>query len=65
MTNQRDELHNKIWQIAESVRGDTSLALWESKDYLLTLLFYKYISDIVNSYTTKRLLEDKEEEKLY
>lgn len=63
MSNQREELHNKIWQIAESIRGDTSLALWESKDYLLTLLFYKFISDKMNKGATELIKEQAEEAK--
>lgn len=40
---QRAELHNRIWQIANEVRG--SIDGWDFKNYVLGCLFYRYISE--------------------
>lgn len=41
--NQKKELHNKLWKMANSLRG--SMDANEFKDYILGLLFYRYISE--------------------
>lgn len=45
MTNmqQRAELHRRIWQIANDVRG--SVDGWDFKHYVLGALFYRFISE--------------------
>lgn len=45
MTNmqQRAELHRRIWQIANDVRG--SVDGWDFKQYVLGALFYRFISE--------------------
>ena len=40
---QRDELHRRIWQIANDVRG--AIDGWDFKQYVLGALFYRFISD--------------------
>ncbi len=45
---QRDDLHNKIWKIADSVRG--SIDGWEFKQYVLGTLFYRFISEHFSNY---------------
>ena len=40
---QRDELHRRIWQIANDVRG--SVDGWDFKQYVLGTLFYRFISE--------------------
>lgn len=40
---QRKELHQKIWSIADDVRG--SIDGWDFKQYVLDTLFYRFISD--------------------
>jgi len=40
---QREELHKKIWQIANEVRG--AVDGWDFKQYVLGTLFYRYISE--------------------
>ena len=40
---QRNELHKTIWSIADDLRG--SVDGWDFKSYILTTLFYRYISE--------------------
>ncbi len=40
---QRDTLHRQIWQIANDVRG--SVDGWDFKQYVLSTLFYRFISE--------------------
>lgn len=40
---QRDELHKAIWKIANDLRG--SIDGWDFKNYVLGILFYRYISE--------------------
>lgn len=40
---QRDELHRRIWQIANDVRG--SVDGWDFKQFVLGTLFYRFISE--------------------
>jgi type I restriction enzyme M protein len=43
----RDEIFNKIWQACDTFRGVIDPAQY--KDYILTMLFVKYLSDICKS----------------
>ncbi len=45
---QRDELHRKIWQIANDVRG--AVDGWDFKQFVLGALFYRFISENFASY---------------
>ena len=40
---QRAELHRKIWSIADNVRG--AVDVWDFKQYILGILFYRFISE--------------------
>lgn len=40
---QRQELHRKIWAIADNVRG--AVDGWDFKQYILGILFYRFISE--------------------
>lgn len=42
-TAQRAELHRKIWAIADNVRG--AVDGWDFKQYILGILFYRFISE--------------------
>ena len=42
-TTQRAELHRKIWAIADNVRG--AVDGWDFKQYILGILFYRFISE--------------------
>lgn len=47
-SQQRAELHRKIWQIADEVRG--SVDGWDFKQYILGALFYRFISENFTKY---------------
>ena len=48
---QRAELHRKIWDIANSVRG--AVDGWDFKQYVLGILFYRFISENITDYFNK------------
>ena len=45
---ERAELHRTIWNIANDLRG--SVDGWDFKQYVLGILFYRYISENLASY---------------
>ena len=45
---QRQELQNKIWKIANDVRG--SVDGWDFKQFVLGALFYRFISENFTNY---------------
>jgi len=45
---ERAELHRAIWQIANDLRG--SVDGWDFKQYVLGMLFYRFISENLTSY---------------
>ncbi|KAB2922377.1 MAG: type I restriction-modification system subunit M [Bacteroidetes bacterium] len=45
---ERAELHRTIWQIANDLRG--SVDGWDFKQYVLGMLFYRFISENLTSY---------------
>ncbi|MDY5773882.1 MAG: type I restriction-modification system subunit M [Bacteroidaceae bacterium] len=47
-TKQREELHKTIWKIANDLRG--SIDGWDFKNYVLGILFYRYISENFANY---------------
>ena len=47
-TAQRQELQNKIWKIANDVRG--SVDGWDFKQFVLGTLFYRFISENFTKY---------------
>ena len=48
---ERDELHKTIWKIANELRG--SVDGWDFKQYVLGLLFYRFISENIENYVNK------------
>lgn len=48
MEKEREELHKTIWKIANELRG--SVDGWDFKQYVLGLLFYRFISENIESY---------------
>lgn len=48
---ERDELHRAIWNMANDLRG--SVDGWDFKQYVLGMLFYRYISENLASYIDK------------
>lgn len=47
-TQQREELQNKIWKIANEVRG--AVDGWDFKQFVLSTLFYRFISENFANY---------------
>ncbi|MDD7766586.1 MULTISPECIES: type I restriction-modification system subunit M [Anaerococcus] len=47
-TIQRSELHRKIWAIADDVRG--AVDGWDFKQYILGILFYRFISENITEF---------------
>jgi type I restriction enzyme M protein len=45
---ERAELHKSIWQIANQLRG--SVDGWDFKQYILGMLFYRFISENLTKY---------------
>ena len=48
---ERAELHRTIWSIANDLRG--SVDGWDFKQYVLGMLFYRYISENLTTYINK------------
>lgn len=46
--NEREELHKAIWSIADDLRG--SVDGWDFKQYILGIMFYRYISENITNY---------------
>lgn len=47
-SKEREELHNKIWKIADELRG--SVDGWDFKSYVLGFLFYRFICENLKEY---------------
>ena len=45
---ERDELHKTIWKMADELRG--AVDGWDFKQYVLGLLFYRFISENIENY---------------
>jgi len=52
---ERAELHRTIWGIANDLRG--SIDGWDFKQYVLCMLFYRYISENLTNYINKGEIE--------
>ncbi|MGG1218224.1 type I restriction-modification system subunit M [Priestia endophytica] len=52
---QQAELHKKLWAMANDLRGQ--MDAYEFKDYILGLIFYRYLSEKVE-YRAEKLLKD-------
>lgn len=48
---ERAELHRTIWNIANDLRG--SVDGWDFKQYVLGILFYRYISENLTDYINR------------
>lgn len=56
---ERAELHRAIWQIANDLRG--SVDGWDFKQYVLGMLFYRYISENLSNYVYEMQAEQESE----
>lgn len=54
---QQAELHKKLWAMANDLRGQ--MDAYEFKDYILGLIFYRYLSEKVESRANSLLEEDE------
>ena len=52
---ERAELHRTIWNIANDLRG--SVDGWDFKQYVLGMLFYRYISENLANYINQGEIE--------
>lgn len=52
---ERAALHSTIWRIANDLRG--SVDGWDFKQYVLGILFYRFISDNLSSYVNEKQKE--------
>lgn len=48
---EREELHKSIWKIADDLRG--SVDGWDFKQYVIGIMFYRYISENLTNYINK------------
>ncbi|HJJ99469.1 MAG TPA: type I restriction-modification system subunit M [Methanocorpusculum sp.] len=51
----REELHRSIWSIADDLRG--SVDGWDFKSYVLSTMFYRFISEKLTTYINNGELE--------
>ena len=49
--SQREELHKKLWNIADDARG--AVDGWDFKQYVLGILFYRFISENITEFFNK------------
>ena len=57
-SKQQAELHSKLWSMANDLRG--SMDASEFKNYILGLIFYRFLSEkLVKYVNTKLLNQDK------
>lgn len=57
---EREEVHKAIWSIADDLRG--AVDGWDFKQYILGIMFYRYISENITNYINdgERKAGDKE-----
>ena len=54
---QQSELHSKLWSMANDLRGTMDAS--EFKNYILGLIFYRFLSERLVSYIEEKLLNKK------
>ncbi|KUP22081.1 type I restriction-modification system subunit M [Paenibacillus sp. DMB5] len=54
---QQTDLHKKLWDMANDLRGQ--MEAYEFKNYILGLIFYRYLSEKIETRVNKLLEEDK------
>ena len=54
-TQQKQELFRTIWSIADDLRG--SVDGWDFKQYILGMLFYRFISENITNYINTLQIE--------
>ena len=46
-----EEIHRSVWAIADELRG--AIDGWDFKNYVLSMMFYRYISENLTAYINK------------
>ena len=59
---EREELHKAIWNIANDLRG--SVDGWDFKQYVLGIMFYRYISENIANYINEGEYENRHRKRL-
>lgn len=54
---ERAELHRALWKIANDLRG--SVDGWDFKQYVLGIMFYRFISENLTDYLDSDLAEGR------
>ena len=54
--NQQSQLHSQLWSMANDLRGNMDAN--EFKNYILGLIFYRYLSENLVDYANRVLLKD-------
>lgn len=49
--HEREEIHRSVWAIADELRG--AIDGWDFKNYVLSAMFYRYISENLTAYINK------------
>lgn len=52
------ELHKKLWAIANSLRANSGIESFEFKNYILGIIFYKFLSENTEDYVAELLSDD-------
>jgi type I restriction enzyme M protein len=58
MSQHQAELHKQLWAIANSLRANSGLEPFEFKNYILGIIFYKFLSEKVEDAASKLLEHD-------
>ncbi len=58
---QRQRLHATVWKIANDIRG--SMNIWDSKDYILGFIFYRYLSENLKTNINNEIQDLNEDER--
>ena len=56
MTDHKQQLQSQLWNIANVLRGN--MGVDEFRDYILGLIFYKYLSEKIELWADKQLKSD-------
>ena len=56
MTDHKQQLQSQLWNIANVLRGN--MGADEFRDYILGLIFYKYLSEKIELWADKQLKSD-------
>ena len=61
--DEKGELHKTIWKIANDLRG--SVDGWDFKQYVLGMLFYRFISENLTDYLNNHQINNELHSKLF